>query len=119
MYFDSITVIQYINLFLLEDIVFTWTAFCTSCDINSSPRESYKGKMTLDKCKGLCQSDKLCTAIDYGKGSRNEECHLNYGGKKSYKSHAGFNGYILSRNAGIKYLSLFNMFIKPESIIAL
>ena len=79
----------------------TWTALCTSCDINSTPNEKYIGKMALDNCKKKCLNDSSCTSIDYGKNDANEECCLNYGETKTYDHHNSFDGYIVNRHGGM------------------
>ena len=63
-------------------------------------KEVNKGKMTLEQCKDACRNDEACTAIDYGKNSRAQDCFFNYGGKVTYVEHNDFNAYILNKRQG-------------------
>ena len=72
---------------------------CTSCNMEQT-KEVNKGKMTLEQCKDACRNDEACTAIDYGKNSRAQDCFFNYGGKVTYVEHNDFNAYILNKRQG-------------------
>ena len=81
-----------------------WAKTCTSCDIDSNPSEDFSGKMTLAECKQKCVEHGGCTAVDYGKGSKNQECYLNYGGRTTYKENENYDAYTLKRKHGYIYL---------------
>ena len=77
-----------------------WIKLCSSCDVDSTPSEKSIGKMTLLKCKRSCElnvqeTETECTGIDYGKGTRDKECFLNYGGETTYNKTSAFDAYIL------------------------
>ena len=75
-----------------------WSQLCSSCDVSSNPAEEEMGKMTLEKCKKQCEERSDCTAIDYGKNGRNQECYLNYGGMTNYNNHNDFDVYAVTRS---------------------
>ena len=75
-----------------------WYQLCTSCDGSSNPAEVKIGKMTLEQCKKRCEERSDCTAIDYGKNGRSQECYLNYGGKTNYNNHNDFDSYAVIRS---------------------
>ena len=56
------------------------------------------GKLSLDECKKWCEETSDCTAIDYGKNERNQECYLNYGGMTNYNNHNDFDVYAVTRS---------------------
>ena len=50
--------------------------------------------------------------IDYGKGSRLQECYLNLGVYEKHKQHSNFDAYILSRQDGKRKHPLRSRFYK-------
>ena len=75
-----------------------WYQVCISCEVSSNPAEVKIGKMTLEQCKKRCEERSDCTAIDYGKKGRSQECYLNYGGKTNYNNHNDFDSYAVIRS---------------------
>eukprot|EP00937_MAST-01D_sp_MAST-1D-sp2_P000230 g230.t1 len=71
-----------------------WQKLCTSCDYNhnSSP-ETYIGTMSLDACKRKCDESSTCTAIDFGKNGRANQCYLNTQKSIGWGSHGDFDAY--------------------------
>lgn len=82
-----------------------WTELCTSCTVESSPIQRYVGKMTLMRCKQTCITEHQCTAIDYGKGTRNQECFLKYGGKRSHSPFPTLDAHIV-QGCFLRFLSV-------------
>ena len=60
--------------------------------------------MTLQQCKKQCEERSDCTAIDYGKNGRNQECYFNYGGKTDYNDNDDFDAYAVNRSGILVYL---------------
>ena len=78
-------------------VAFVWNTLCRSCDIAGTQGEVGKGKISLSECKKLCEQEINCVGIDFGKGSRLQECYLNLGIYEMHVAHDDFDVYILSR----------------------
>merc|ERR1719204_879703 len=51
--------------------------------------------MSFDDCKVKCDEDKKCHAIDYGRGSKDRMCCLNYGShKKDFDYNRYYDAYV-------------------------
>ena len=78
-------------------VAFVWNTLCRSCGISGTLGGVTKGKISLSECKKLCEQEIDCVGIDYGKGSRLQECYLNLGIYERHVAHNDFDVYILSR----------------------
>ena len=89
-----------------------WNTLCHSCDVTGTQSESSKGKMSIGECKKLCEQEMDCMGIDYGKGSRLQECYLNLGVYDKHIKHNDFDAYILSRQDVKRKNPLISRFYK-------
>ena len=69
-----------------------WVKLCTSCKIESTRSEEHQAT-SLEKCKAQCESDILCTAIEYA--YHIYSCYLNFGESLSHSYDQDYDTYVI------------------------